>query len=335
MKTLSIGVVGAGDIARKVHLPVLLAMPSVRVLWVYDANVAQGRSVAKAFRVPAVNLCSPADLPACDVALLAIPVGARAPYYDAFAEQGVAVLAEKPFAVSAANHRALTDRFEPHRLGCGYMRRFYSSTRILRDLVQSMRFGRLKRMSIAEGNRSAGSRVDRSYIDDACQSYYGGILSELGCHSLDVALFITGARQCEIQSCDLVVDGHVDRKITARINLTGSTLLPPEGTSLEFCVSWLDRQANRIVLEFEHCEVWAEIQPGSEVRMGRLDRPLSAIVLTAASRAATTANQAFYLQWRSFFDGVYTGKESEVSAHSALPATSLIERLYEAGRAYA
>src|ERR1700761_7171228 len=212
MRTVSVGVVGAGDIARKVHLPVLLNMPGVDVAWVYDSSAERTRAVARANGLRGVEPCHAADLPACDVALLAIPVGVRGTYYDAFAARGIAVFAEKPFAVSAAEHQALTDRFAPSRLGCGFMRRFYASSQLLRYLVRTAPFGRLRRMRISEGPRTTSSRVDRSYFDDSRQSLQGGILSELGCHSLDLALYITGAQKFLIEECELAFDGTVDRK---------------------------------------------------------------------------------------------------------------------------
>jgi len=332
MQTLSVGVVGAGDIAHKVHLPVLLSMPHVHVQWIHDANVARGRSVAAAHGLKAVDARSPQDLPACDIALLAIPVGARAAYHQAFAKRGTGVLAEKPFAASVNDHRALTDMYPPHSLGCGYMRRFYSSTQILRQLVRSAPFGPLRRIVISEGNRTTASRVDRSYIDDPRLSSSGGILSELGCHSLDVALYVTGARGYEVRSCALDLDGAIDRKVTAHFRLTDSGHLPEAGIDVDYCVSWLDRQENRIVLEFEHSFVWTEISPNSDVRMGKIAEASTAMTLIPAARGAVTANQAFYLQWQAFIDGFRAKTESEVSAHSALLSTSVVEALYDRGR---
>jgi len=332
MRTLSVGVIGAGDIARKVHLPVLLSTPNVQVPWIYDSSVERTRSVAKAYGLRAVDPCSPQELPACDVALLAIPVGARGAYYDTFAARGTAVFAEKPFAVSSAEHRALTERFAPWRLGCGFMRRFYSSSQLLRHLVSTAPFGRLVRIKISEGARTTGSRVDRSYFDDSSQSLQGGILSELGCHSLDLALFISGARSFQIQNCEFAFDGAVDRKISATIQLTESDHLSDAGLTLDYCVSWLDRQTNTMIFEFENCTVWTEIHPGGQVRMGSSEQASAGTLLTPAAQAASTVNQAFFLQWRAFFEGLQADTESEVSARSALLGTALIEQLYARGR---
>jgi predicted dehydrogenase len=335
MRTLSVGVVGAGIIAREAHLPVLSCMPDARVDWICDADNDRARALGKANGARAIEFCSPDELPACDAALIAIPLGVRGAYFDVFANRGTAVLAEKPFAISASDHRKLIDRFEPHRLACGYMRRFYSPTQLLRHLVRTTPFGPLVRMQISEGNRSTGSRVDQSYLDDTRQSASGGILSELGCHSLDQALFITDARAYDIQACEFVFDGKVDRKISASIRLLGSSYLPNSGAVLDYCVSWLDRQTNTITLEFERSTVWVGIKPWSEVYMGDPSRPESAIRLMPPARWATTVNQAFYLQWQAFLEGVCTETESAVSALSALLGTALIEDLYSIGRGHA
>jgi predicted dehydrogenase len=334
-KPLSVGIVGAGDIARKVHLPVLLSMPQVRVSWVYDSRVERARAVSRAYGLDPLGSCPPAELPPCDVVLLAIPVGARASYLSAYERGPTAVFAEKPFATSANEHRGLIGAFEPHRLGCAYMRRFYASTLTLRELVRTAPFGALRRIQVSEGNRTAASRVDSSYFDDARQTGHGGILSELGCHSLDVALFVSGAHTFRVAGCDLVMDAATDRKITAQVQLLESSYLPAEGVCLDVCVSWLDRQLNRMTFEFDHATVWIETHPASEVHLAGTSHPGTEFLLRSALEGARTSNQAFFLQWQSFLDGVRAGQESQVSARSALLSTELIEALYGHGRGHA
>lgn len=335
MKALSVGVVGAGTIAREMHLPVLSCMPDVEVQWICDVSADRARAAGNAYGIRNIVADSPADLPSCDAVLLAIPVGARDGYVDACGARGAAILAEKPFAVSAKKHRELIERFEPYQLGCAYMRRFYSSTLLLRHLVRTAPFGALLRIRISEGSRLTASRVDRSYLDDASQSASGGILSELGCHSLDAALFITGARGYEIHACEFACDGNVDRGITANIRLSESGHIPSCGVELEYCVSWLDRQENTILLEFENSSVWTGVGPGAEVYMGTPQTPAEATRLMPARRGAITANQAFYLQWRSFIDGIRAKSASVISAESALLGTVLIEDLYLNRKAHA
>ncbi len=335
MNAVSVGVVGAGTIARETHLAVLSCMPDVQVQWICDANGDRARAVGRANGIRGFDAASPGELPQCDAVLLAIPVGARAPYFDVFGNRGTAILAEKPFAASAREHRILVERLAPFNLGCGYMRRFYDSTQLLRHLVRTRPFGPLLRIQVSEGSRVTSSRVDHSYLDDVRQSASGGILSELGCHSLDAALFVTGANGYEIKTSEFVFDGAVDRKVKATIRLTDSKYLPGAGVLLDYCVSWLDRQSNTVVFDFEKTSVWTGVGPEADVYMGMPARASDATRLVSATRAATSYYQAFYMQWRAFLDGVGSRTESGISARSALLCATLIEDLYLTGRHHA
>ena len=66
--------------------------------------------------------------------------------------------------------------------------------------------------------------------------------------------------------------------------------------------------------------------------MGTPAQATTGTLLVPAVGAASTVNQAFFLQWRSFLEGLRTDTESEVSARSALLGTALIEELYARGR---
>jgi hypothetical protein len=105
------------------------------------------------------------------------------------------------------------------------------------------------------------------------------------------------------------------------------------GSSIDFdyCVSWLDRQPNLLQLNFDHTTLWSRLSPAATVFLGDPARPDRCISLSAAG-GASTYNQAFYLEWRSFLDGVLQGKESQVSARSAALTTALVEDLLLHGR---
>jgi hypothetical protein len=82
MKT-SIGIVGAGSIVAKLHIPVLLNTPGVGISWITDVDVQRSRRLAKDFDLHEVRLPNPSDVPDADIVLLAIPYGARPAYYEA------------------------------------------------------------------------------------------------------------------------------------------------------------------------------------------------------------------------------------------------------------
>ncbi|HEY2145641.1 MAG TPA: Gfo/Idh/MocA family oxidoreductase [Steroidobacteraceae bacterium] len=330
MNTVSVGIVGAGEITRKFHLPVLVNMADVEIAWIYDQRPEPVRTLAQAYGRPGLHSLAPEKLPKCDVILLAIPVTARSEYLEWMCLRGVAALCEKPFAMSRAEHERLIKLFAPHALGAGYMRRYFGSTMLLRQIVSDRTFGGLRRIDIGEGNRSKGSGVDSSFLDDARLGHASGVLADLGSHSIDLALHVSAATGFEVQSCEKVLDGVIDRKVTAAVSLrtVDQELAPIE---LNYGVSWLDRQENQIRLTFEHAQVWSSLLPSAEVFVGDPDSPQSAIRLTSAIPGASNYNQAFYLQWRDFLTCFRDKQESSISARRALLTTSLVEALLSEG----
>ncbi len=322
----SIGVVGAGEIARKMHLPVLKSVPGIRVAWLSDHDSRRADALGTAYGVPAVGARSPGDLPPCEVALLAVPVEARLPYLREFAARGTAVLCEKPFALSEDSHREVASLFVPSRLACGYMRRFYRSVQLARDVLTNGWLGPLRHLSIREGGRSRGAGVSQSFLDDPKLGSSRGVLADLGSHTLDLALFLTGATQFEVTSRDVVRDEAVDRKVSATI------LLGPAESKVEFdyCVSWLDRQPNEVRLTFDRCSLWFGLSPAGPLYLGTAGHTRALELSVSAAAGALTYGQAFYLQWQAFLAGLRENTESPVSAQSCLGTTILMERLLQA-----
>jgi len=326
--TVSVGIVGAGAIARKMHLPVLLSMSDVRVDWLYDRDPQRARDLGKAYGVPVAQAASPDELPRSDVVLLAIPVEARNEYLETVARQGGSVFCEKPFALTAAEHRRLTALYDDSRVACGYMRRFYDFAVTLRHVMAEGWFGPLRRLRIAEGNRSRASGADSSFLDGtgaAC-----GVLTDLGSHSIDLALHLTHSRSFRIRECEMVFDGHIDRRVEARIDLIGASA--GDSVEFEYRVSWLDVQPNRMELEFERATVFCGLGWSAEVFVGQPGKPAQAFRLLAPVQGARTPNQAFYLEWRAFLDGLAARRESSISANSAYLTTALVESLHDQGR---
>lgn len=326
MTSFSIGIVGAGEITRRAHLPVLVNTPDVKISWIYDHRPERAQVLARAYGLTAIRSLMPEELPACDVALLAIPVDVRADYLRHFSRRGTAVLCEKPFAMTAAEHSRITAEFAPHTIACGFMRRFFRSIQLLRRIVGEQIFGPLLRLDISEGNRSKGSGVDASFLDDPRLGASRGVLADLGSHSIDLALFISGASAFEVLSCSRVLDGTVDRKVVARVQLyISSTVAAP--VELNFGVSWLDRQENQVRLTFANTTAWSALGVSEDIYIGDPRRPRDAISLHSKAIGATTYNQAFYLEWREFLDGLREQRESLISARSAMLTTSLVEAL--------
>ena len=320
-KILSVGIIGAGEIVNRIHLPVLSACEDVRVSYVADRNAEAAASVAKAFRTTAVAVADNLDsLPPSDVVLLAIPVKARSPYYELFAQRGVCVLAEKPLAVTLADAEQICRRYPEHALACGFQRRTYATARLARRLVAEQWFGPLQSMSIAEGALTTKTGADSLFYD---ADGSGGVLMDLGCHSLDLALYISGAASLTVSERRFVVDQNVDREVEAQLLLHA----PSGQCTLNYLVTWLRPTDNVIELRFENCLTSLSTRPAQHIEIRGRGSERGKAFLTAEG-GATTVYQAFYLEWMAFLDGVRTGQASEFSARSALATVGAVEALY-------
>ncbi len=327
MTTQSVGIVGAGSIVQSVHLPVLASMSSVNVAWVADANEQRAQRVAKAYGVPHARLTSDLNkLPNCDVVLLAIPLQGRAAYFDAFALKGTPVLAEKPFALNLAQHEHVVRSFESFQLGCGYMRRFYASNRLVRLAIAEQWFGPLRSLRLSEGGRITKTGVDISFQDLAAAEG-GGVLLNLGCHLVDLAFYLTAATDYRIEQAKVVADGATDRKVKATIELDNVNGVSGQSCRFELEVSWLDRQDNRLQAQFDHVALAATTAPSATVDVLTVPSMNLAGNLQTAERGASTSNQAFYLEWQAFLAGIQTKKLSEIAACHSIVTARLMDDL--------
>jgi predicted dehydrogenase len=337
---IRIGVIGTGHIARQVHLPVLTSMPGVRVEWVADANAASAASVARAFKLrsiaPPLSANAESD---CDVVLIASPVSTRRPYLEHFASRGIAAFVEKPFARTVDEHRAFASLFPANRIGCGFMRRAYDSTMTVRRILAAGWLGRPTRIVVRDGGRAGGSGTDQSYFDDERSG--GGILLELGCHTLDLAMQLTGATRHRIVHQRFLFDGPPDRVADGEVLLFNDEGEDPAPLPLEFHFSWIDDMDGGIEFHFPSARLLVGNRPESVVRLtgpgadageNRSDLPVFQVRLEPSGLGATTTNQAFFLEWRDFLDGLAGERSSAFSAESMLPVTALIEDLYRQGR---
>ena len=319
------GVIGAGAIARMVHLPVLTAMPDVRVAFLADADGARAAALARACGVPhrEVNDLGSA-VEDCDAVLLAIPVGARTSYLELLSRAGVAALVEKPFARTLDEHRRALDLFPAHALACGFMRRTYASSLLARRILGEGWLGPPRGIRVSEGGRTTKTGVNASHVDQSA-SAGGGVLLDLGCHALDLVFHLTGAQGHRVLRQEMVRDGKVDRRAEGEVVLDLGKGAP---LPLHYVFSWLDRQEDVLEIEFATARLRLSARPERPPALLGLGKDTKEVHLHADDGGATTSNQAFYLEWRWVLDGLRSGTPSPLAAASCLPVTALLEELY-------
>lgn len=324
---LRVGVIGAGDLVEKVHLPVLTAMPQVNVAWLGDVRLQRAATVAKAFGIEAVDLSAGPDrMPPADLALLAIPYGARPSYYPVLEKMGTAVYAEKPFARSAAEHAGICSEFPAHALAVGFQRRSWGPTLLVRDALSSQLFGPLEEIRFGIGRRghlrAGGHHANFAMVG-------GGILFEVGIHGLDAALFASAAVTARVDEVDMEMDGLFDIHTAADVIVKterGETVrLRLMATALEDSSEMMEFHCQRAVISY------SLFGDGQVIVMPRQGKSAFELKPADLRPYPMTPFQAFYNHWKLFVDSITAKQANWTSAQDTRLTTEVIEGLYREG----
>ena len=186
-----IGIIGCGAVTEHRHLPALAALP-IRPSVLVDTNVARARELAKSSgAVHAGDRYEPlADQ--MDAAIVALPHHLHAPVAIDLLRRGIHVLVEKPLAMDRAQCEAvIAAAAESGKvLAVGLMRRFLYGARWLKSAFDADVFGPITSFDVREGF-VYGWPVASSFFFQR-ETSGGGVLADLGAHTLDLLLWWLG-----------------------------------------------------------------------------------------------------------------------------------------------
>jgi len=194
-KTLGIGIIGSGGIARGAHLPGYKACEKdgVKIVACSDINLETANQAAEQFGIPhvftdykkllemeevdAVSVCTPNYLH-------------KQPTIDAL-EAGKHVLVEKPLAMNADEGKAMVAaaKRSGKKLQVGFMTRFQSNAQALKRFVEAGEMGDIY-FARAQAMRRRGIPGWGVFTQKDKQG--GGPLIDIGVHILDLTLWLMG-----------------------------------------------------------------------------------------------------------------------------------------------
>ena len=324
-KILTVGIIGAGDVVAKAHLPQLLALEEVSISWVTDIDAQRAKRVAKNYKVKWLPMPTQLeDLPYTDVVLLAIPYGAREPYFKVLSERNSAIYLEKPVARSAAEHKKLNALFPPSKFAVGFQRRSLGTVSLLKKMVVEEMFGRLNKVQFRHGS-SANVFSGKAFSTNS-QLAGGGVLIEHGIHGLDLALFISGAKSANSYRVKTVLEKGFDVHAEGHIALTNSL----GDYEFDFKVSWLTEVEEGLTFFFENAIAYMSVAK-PEVLLKSFNGKTLLSITDTKILYPTTGMQTGGEFWRSFLMGIECEKENYTSMESCLLTTEIIEKIFVKG----
>lgn len=278
---LKCGVIGAGIISKR-HLDALKRHPMTEVAAIADLDRAKALQAAEAYGAAAyTDYKEMLEQERLDMVIINLPHALHEESSLLCAQKGIHVLLEKPMSVSAASCQRITRAFEEAGLvlQIGHVQRYFPENKKAKELILSGRFGKL--VMIEDVRTSLYFTPGRPAWFLKKELSGGGIMMNLGAHSLDKIMYLTDSHIKEIHGycgCDMPgcgVEGRAqallqtESGIPAAITLCGYNDVPVNETTL-YCTNGVIKLSTGTGLEvwngsaFEEVECSRNSQPFDE-----------------------------------------------------------------------
>jgi predicted dehydrogenase len=321
--TIRLGIVGCGAITESAHLPAALASVFVQVTALVDTSETRMQYLQRQFGLDAILAKDFREiLDRVDAVLLALPNAAHAPVGIECLSKGVHVLCEKPLAVSAAECEQLCQaaRKSSSVLAVGLVTRFFPSTQLTRQLIESGFLGELHRFDYEFG--TAGGWATVSGYNLARSGAGGGVLVVSGSHFIDRMLYIFG---------DMELVRHVeDTRGGVEANCISWFRGQVHGRPVDgrVALSKTHRLSNRLQIAGE--KGMLEIREGQTASVTFLPAQTELRHEISASTAKNRNAEPDYFQSQieDFARAIQTGGRPAVSGEQGSQSVALMERCY-------
>ena len=315
----AVGIVGAGNIATVLHMPIIENMDRTHIAYVSDIDKGKAERALLGYSGEAVGIDDASSgLPDCDLALITTPVGVRAPYITEFGRRGIPILTEKPFAPDLRTHREFVDASET--IACNYQYVNFSPTRQAAQLANTTAFGELERVEISQGLAPVSGLGTDHYRDDVELSG-GGVLVESGCHTFSQLVHIF--EDLSVVAAELEWTGTID--VAATLQLEAATA---EGrVPIDYRLSMVESIPTTFRFVFENATVsFDHTDAESVLEVTEDGEPVVALEPKAAW--ATSGKEAVYLNWQRFLDDLEEDA-SPLRQSMMHRVTELLDETYE------
>lgn len=189
-----IGIIGAGKISRR-HAVAVASHAKSRLVAVADIILQRAEMLASEFGANSyANYERMFEKEELDAVIINLPHGLHCSAGEFFLKRGVHVLLEKPMAntVSECDRLIAASKQGHAKLAVGHVQKYFPAHKKVREMVEQENYGKL---CMTEEIRNS------DYFTESRPSWFfqkqlsgGGVLMNVGAHSLDKLLYIVGGK---------------------------------------------------------------------------------------------------------------------------------------------
>lgn len=212
--TINIVIIGAGDIARKRHVPAIQIATNGVLYGIFDTSVERTHQWAEEYNTkPFDTFDAVLQDPDVDAVLISTPPIAHVPLSVAAIEAGKHVLLEKPMATSVEEARKIVTALEKRpdiKFMMLHIQRFYDPHQKAKELLERGEIGKLLTI------RSFLCNADKTLLQGIKKTPWHNSLHNVGIHRLDLMRWLVGDDVKEVfchRSCLLDTAGADDHTV--------------------------------------------------------------------------------------------------------------------------
>ena len=309
MNRTRIAVIGVGHLGKH-HARILAAMPEVDLVAVVDTKPERAAEIA-AKRETAPLTDASTLMGRVDAVIIAVPTVSHVEIALPFVEAGVAVLVEKPLAVSLAEADRLVEAAAARGtlLATGHTERFNPAVAAALSLVSSPRFIEIHRL---------GTFPERSLDID--------VIFDLMIHDFDVLLAVVGSEVTSVEAVGVNV-------LTSRVDIANARLRFASGCVANVTASRISRDRVRKARFFQRDSYVSIDYAEQEVEAYRLVAQNGGQPTIQGGRIDIAGDEPLRLELADFVDAVracrqpaVTGRDGRAALALATQVTALISK---------
>lgn len=228
MKTVKWGIIGCGDVTELKSGPAFGKIPGSELVAVMRRNGKLAEDYAKRHAVPKWYADADALIadPEVNAVYVATPVGSHLEYALKVCAAGKPCYVEKPMTRNAGEAQAMIDAFKAAGLPLfvAYYRRGMPRFLKVKELISSGAIGKLSGVSYRRATPVRVMKGDLPWRYNPELSG-GGLIMDIGCHTLDILDFITGPlREVSGIACNTASNYDVEDNVVMQFRLASGGL---------------------------------------------------------------------------------------------------------------
>jgi UDP-N-acetylglucosamine 3-dehydrogenase len=321
---IRLGIIGCGAITESAHLPAALSSSAVELTALCDQSEPRRNYLQRLFGLKAIGFHDHRDVMAhVDAVILALPNHLHASIGCDLLSRGIHVLCEKPLATSRSECDQLCQaaRSTNSILAVGYFTRFYPSTDLTKNLLESRFLGDITAFEYEQG--AVGGWAPHSGYNLTRATSGGGVLVVNGSHFIDRMLFLFGP--AEVISFVDDSRGGIEANCIATFECT-STGHAVRG---RVTLSKTHALANRLLIIGQAGILEVGDNQTRSVTFSPAANNLRHEISSKAGSVGSSEDDFFQRQLEDFVRAIQTGTEPKVSGAAGLQSVALMERCYQ------